>query len=484
MKVVDRLRQSFNATSTATITLGGAVTGFRTIAEAIAHGDLAIGDEVPMCVESVASWELSLYRVDNPTQLTRLEVLASWTGGAAVTFPGGLKQIFCAAPAQYLNGIQVGALPVQSIADATRLLALNPSNEAFLVTAAVLKAYIGGTAPPADSTAPGAPTNLASTNVGQTGYTITFTPGNDNVAVARSEWSLDGSTWTPVSGGAAGNTFAVSGRTAGSTDTVRVRTVDTSGSVSAAATLSVTLQSAGGNAAPVISGSIAKTSIASSGYTFAWDAPTDANGNGSKVQTSIDGGSTWTDHAFAAGSRTVTGRSAGSTDQLRVRAVDAASAISNVLSDSVTMLNATPAMADTYAATPGVNFPASSGYDGGAAPNRYWAQLVNVYIKNGADYPAQSPQIRCCWGKSPTTPPVAFSNGSWPGEVPFSANGGNSGAVPNSVQGLVYLDQNGYPGLFSVQGTVYGGGSPGNYYLWVLYPDGSAEAVQTPVAVA
>jgi len=461
MKVVDRLRQSFNATSTATITLGGAVTGFRTIAEAIAHGDLAIGDEVPMCVESGPSWELSLYRVDNPTQLTRLEVLASWTGGAAVTFPGGLKQIFCAAPAQYLNGIQVGALPVQSIADATRLLALNPSNEAFLVTAAVLKAYIGGTSPPADSTAPGAPTNLASTNAGQTGYTITFTPGTDNVSVARSEWSLDGSTWTPVGGGATGNTFGVTGRTAGSTDTVRVRMVDTSGNPSPVATLPVVLQSAGGNATPVMSGSITKTNITSSGYTFAWDAPTDANGNGSKVQSSVDSGSSWVDHAFAAGSRTVTGRAAGSTDQLRVRAVDTANAISNVLSDSVTMLNGAPA-GDVYNYLTNESytfFPADRVHSGGAYIDPGSAVVLKITRKDNG------------------LAPVGTLVFAWAKIGGQAADGVGTQHLGDWQDGQTTHE---HYAKFGVTSTLYLWGTPGQYRLAVILPDGSIEYVKNP----
>lgn len=152
MKIVDRLRQQTNATSTATVMLGSSVVGFRTVAQAISDGDLAVGDEIAMCVESGTSWEISRYRVDSATQLTRLEVLSSWTGGDAVMFPGGGKEIFCTVPAEYLQGVPVSALQAMaSVSDTTRLLAMNAAGELLTVTAAVLKAYMGGTSAPVDN---------------------------------------------------------------------------------------------------------------------------------------------------------------------------------------------------------------------------------------------------------------------------------------------------------------------------------------------
>lgn len=104
MKFADRLKEVSAATSTETVTLGGASAGYRTLASAIAAGDLAIGDtEVPFCVEdSAGNWELSFYTITSSTLLTRTAIDSSSNAGAAVTFPAGTKSVFCSAPASFL----------------------------------------------------------------------------------------------------------------------------------------------------------------------------------------------------------------------------------------------------------------------------------------------------------------------------------------------------------------------------------------------
>lgn len=151
MKLVDRLKQLTSVTSTDVVMLGGAVTGFRTVAQALADFDLVVGDEIPMMVESGSSWELGKYRVDSGTQLTRLEVISSWIGGTAVTFPSGSKEIFCTPSADYLNGLTIGDLPTApSIPDTFEFELRDPSSGAsYKATVAALKAIFGGTAAPA-----------------------------------------------------------------------------------------------------------------------------------------------------------------------------------------------------------------------------------------------------------------------------------------------------------------------------------------------
>lgn len=342
MKFVDRFKQSFNGTNTSVITLGGAVSGFRTGAQAIADGDMVVGDEVPMGVREGATWELSLFKVDSPTQLSRVRVLASWIGGTAATFPAGTHEIACTTPADFLNGIDLASVsPLTTIVDAVRLFGLDTAGELRTVTATVLKAYMGGTATPADTTVPGAPTNLASNSVTQTTFNVTFTAGTDNVGVARSEWSLDGTTWTAIG---SATSFSVSGRTAATTYTVRVRTVDTSGNPSAAATINVTTMAAStpDTQAPTwLAGSLTTSDISSSGYVMNFPGATD-NVGVDHLESSIDGGATWVSHPAGTTSRTVTGRPASTTDQLRLRALDAAGNISNVLTATVTTSAAAP----------------------------------------------------------------------------------------------------------------------------------------------
>lgn len=494
MKFVDRLRQQTNATSTATVMLGSSVVGFRTVAQAISGGDLAVGDEIPMCVESGTSWEISRYRVDSPTQLTRLEVLSSWTGGGEVMFPGGGKEIFCTVPAKYLQGVPVSALQAMaSVSDTTRLLAINAAGELLTVTAAVLKAYTGGSAPAADVTTPSAPTNLASSSVTQAGFTITFTLGTDNVAVARSEWSLDGASWTGIGSAAS---FSVSGRTAGTTYTVRVRTVDTSGNVSTAATINVTTAVATGDTtAPTMSGSINVTNITSSGYTFSYATGSD-NVAIDHYETSIDGGATWESNGLSL-SRTVTGRPASTTDSLRVRAHDAAGNTSNVLSATATTAAAGPTMAQQYFATPSTLSTATYPADGtsktmtesttgsGFGYGSCGSLAIDIKKEDGTPLDPLALNVRTVWGRyEATQPPVSYNaaTGAWDtGNVQYKNNGANTtgtSAAPNSNKRLESVNAASYPGKVRPDASMYFGGPVGKYKQWVLYPDGSFGIVQ------
>jgi hypothetical protein len=95
MKFADRLKQTTTATSTATVSLGAAVTGFQSVAGAIGAGQLAVGDTAPFCVTDGSNWEISTYTVTDAATLTRVAVQSSSNNGAAVTFATGSKDIFC-----------------------------------------------------------------------------------------------------------------------------------------------------------------------------------------------------------------------------------------------------------------------------------------------------------------------------------------------------------------------------------------------------
>lgn len=101
MKFADRLK--FTASMSAgVITFGAAVTGCRTLAQAIADGALAVGDPgVPFCVDDGAgNWEDGLYTVTSTTQLTRTSVLSSSAGGTTpATFAGASLTVFNTVPA-------------------------------------------------------------------------------------------------------------------------------------------------------------------------------------------------------------------------------------------------------------------------------------------------------------------------------------------------------------------------------------------------
>ncbi|WP_409266819.1 hypothetical protein [Massilia sp. BHUDP2] len=84
MKFPDRVKQNVTG-SAAALVLGAAVAPYRTLAAAIAAGDVAAGDRVSVCVEDAAgNWEESYYSVTSGTQLARESVYRS---SGTVTFP-------------------------------------------------------------------------------------------------------------------------------------------------------------------------------------------------------------------------------------------------------------------------------------------------------------------------------------------------------------------------------------------------------------
>lgn len=110
MKFADRLKFTAAGTSAATITVSTAVSGFRTLAQAIADGELAIGDaQVPFSVEDRAgNKETSLFTVTSATVLTRTSVLSSTAGGKnPETFAGALT-VFNTMPASFASKIPDG----------------------------------------------------------------------------------------------------------------------------------------------------------------------------------------------------------------------------------------------------------------------------------------------------------------------------------------------------------------------------------------
>lgn len=103
MNYADRVQESTTATSTATIALAGALTGFRTFTSALVTGAV----DIPVCVaDSNGNWEIGLYTLTNPTTLTRQTITSSSNAGAAVTFPAGAKNVFATVASD-----QIGKLP-------------------------------------------------------------------------------------------------------------------------------------------------------------------------------------------------------------------------------------------------------------------------------------------------------------------------------------------------------------------------------------
>lgn len=107
MKFADRLKVTATGTSAATLNLGAAALGCRTLAQAIADGDLATTDTgIPFTVDDGAgNWEDSLFTITSTTQITRTSVLRSNVGGTTpATFSGSTLTVFNCVPAAFLTG--------------------------------------------------------------------------------------------------------------------------------------------------------------------------------------------------------------------------------------------------------------------------------------------------------------------------------------------------------------------------------------------
>lgn len=177
-----------------------------------------------------------------------------------------------------------------------------------------------------DTIAPTLSGTITVSALAPTGYTLSWPAAADNVAVTAYELSLNGGT----SYASVGNvlTTTVSGRTPSTTDAVRVRARDAAGNVSSPPlTASVTLPAAADTTPPVLTGTIAVTGLTSTGYALSWPTGTD-NVAVTGYDGSLDGGVTWASIGNVT-SYSVSGRTPGTTDQVRVRARDGAGNVSS-----------------------------------------------------------------------------------------------------------------------------------------------------------
>lgn len=188
----------------------------------------------------------------------------------------------------------------------------------------------------ADPTPPTLTGSLTVGTVTSNSIQVSWSAGADNVAVTSYETSLDGTSWTDR-----GNvlTYTFTGLTASTSYTPRVRAKDAAGNVSTPPLqVTQTTGSSGDTTVPVLTGTITASAITQTTYTINWPSGSD-NVAVTSYETSLDGGSTWSDAGNVL-TRNITGRTAGATDQVRVRAKDAAGNVSTpALSTTVTLLS-------------------------------------------------------------------------------------------------------------------------------------------------
>lgn len=92
----DRVRETTSTSGTGTVTLAGAVLGFRTFSSVLATSDTcyyAIVDN------TTGDWETGLGTLASSTTLARTTILASSNAGSAVSLASGTKDVFLTAPA-------------------------------------------------------------------------------------------------------------------------------------------------------------------------------------------------------------------------------------------------------------------------------------------------------------------------------------------------------------------------------------------------
>lgn len=94
----DRIRETSTTTGTGTITLAGAVSGYRTFSSVA-----ATGDSVYYVITLGTEWEVGLGTMASSTTLSRDTVLSSSNSNAAVNFSAGTKDVFMTIPATNVN---------------------------------------------------------------------------------------------------------------------------------------------------------------------------------------------------------------------------------------------------------------------------------------------------------------------------------------------------------------------------------------------
>ena len=215
-----------------------------------------------------------------------------------------------------------------------------------------------------DSTAPSTPTGLATSGVGQTAATLTWTASTDSVGVTGYRVFRDG---TQV-GTPATTSFAYSGLTCGTTYTLGVAAVDAAANVSGTATKTVTTTACPDTTAPSTPTGLATSGVSQTGATLSWTASTDnvaVTGYRTFRGATQVGTPGTTSYAF-------TGLSCGTTYSLGVAAVDAAANASATATISVT----TSACPDTTA--PSTPTGLSTGTVGQSSVGLSWNAATDI----------------------------------------------------------------------------------------------------------
>lgn len=373
MAIADRIKDSSTTVGTGPFTLAVEnIPDFQRF-----HPAIQIGQPVPYVavLKDANEWEVGIGTLTAETTLTRTTVTASSNNGQAVNFSAGKKDIFCDLTAAYIAGFaRADATLVDTVTEvesATVLIeeggvAKRITIEDFILRAGVATAALAPATSltaadlllvvqngvekqtniealsdlvasiigesTADNVVPSMNGTLTSSDVTSGGFTISWSAASDNVGVAGFETSINGGADYTDAGNVTSRVFTA--LVAATEYQVRVRAYDAAGNRSAPLAIAVTTSTSSDTTEPTMSGSLTTSDITSAGYTMNWPAGTD-NVAVVGYETSTDGGTTYS-NAGNVTSRVISGATASTLYNLRVRAYDAAGNRSTPLSATVT----------------------------------------------------------------------------------------------------------------------------------------------------
>lgn len=487
MKTVALFKQAASVTSTATITLGAAIDTYRTLAQVIAAGDLAVNDTgLAICVRNPATgaFEFGTYTVTNGTTLTRITVEESSNADAAVAFGGATVEVYSALPPSYLNGTPLtdvlAANPAGTLTGTDVLMVARGANlfgTTLNAIAAAVASINGGTAP-ATPTVTSVSVSPATVSLAGAG-TQTFT-----AAVAGTNNPAQTVTWAASAGSiTSGGVFTAPAAT-GSTQTITITatsTVDTSKSGTATVTIGAISSTVSGvtvsPATANVAGGAQQTFTASVAGT---NSPSQTV-NWSASAGTITAGGVFTAPAATSSAQTITITATSAQDNTKTGTATvtvAAAAATNINPAGYVVRIHKPDGVTLYDG--GAHFPSngdSNSVLAGTAPNGLTRDgALCVYILNASNV-APAGGVKFVWSKSSTVPPIAYADTSIPAN---SVNG-------NSVTDTRSVCPAGHWGTWSATDTIankyYGGftggnawvfGTAGTYYLWAITDDGNA----------
>ena len=256
-------------------------------------------------------------------------------------FNGTSNQVFTTAFRDMLLAWHA-ADPVSSreIARNNAIYARQGNRNPYIDNPNYVNAIWGGT--PADTTAPSVPTGLISSNITQTGCSLSWTAATDNVGVTGYNVYQGTTLKTTVTSTSA----SITGLTAGTAYSFSVKAKDAAGNLSASSTsVNVTTTAATDTTAPTTPTGLAASNITQTGCTLSWTASSDNIGvtgydvyQGTTLKTSV-----------TSTSASITGLTAATLYSFSVKAKDAAGNVSaSSTAINVTTSSATPSITELY----------------------------------------------------------------------------------------------------------------------------------------